>query len=498
MTSLSYDVCIVGTGAGGGAVAAELAPLCRKGLKVCLLEAGPHYTRENFNQMEKDMSRLYWERGAQGTRDMSVMIARGKCVGGSTTVYTGVSFRASQEVIEGWNQIGKLSISWKDLTSRYEKIEREINVHELPESMVNGNNQAFRNGCVQLGWRCLPLKFNLVDCEECGFCNLGCAYGSMQGTLQVQLPIAVGAGAELFPNCHVDRVEEGRVSGTCFPAPPGTSQGKIHPGDFEIRAKVIVLAAGALGSPSILLRSPVADRLPMVGRNLTLHPALMVYGVMENNIVNYRGFPKTFYCDNFSLSHGYLLETAFYFPFVTAKAVPGFGLQHRKIMEAYHRLACILILNHDHAEPFNRIQVSRDGKTEICYTVSSNTVGSLTHAMKSAAKILYAGGAKMAVIPASREYFIEKEKAGDINELVQPACFQKNRISISSGHPQGGCAMGNNSRTGVVDEFGKVFGTKSIFVCDASIFPGSVKVNPYLTVMAFAHRSTEFICHSLG
>jgi choline dehydrogenase-like flavoprotein len=491
--TLDYDIVIVGSGAAGGLLAERLSCLCRQGVRIALLEAGPFYTRNHFTQREDEMSKLFWARGALYTRDGSLRVAMGRCVGGSTTVYTAVTFRIPRAVLDDWRQHhGAEDLDPTDLDARFARIEQELEVGEMPEERVNQNNRLFRAGCQVLGWKCLPLQLAAtLECNGCGFCNLGCWNGSKKSTLEVHIPRALERGVELIPNCQVEQVSESAVLACASTPPAGTAAGPTQPGILRIRAKLILLAAGALHSPSILLRSPLPKKSPALGRFMTLHPAVTLSGILPHEVLGFDGYPKTFYTGQFSNSHHYLIETAFYFPGVTAKNLPGFGLQHSEWMKQYRRLMSVIVLELDEPEERNRVSVSRRGTTVLDYRLSDQSVSNLVHSMRSAARIFFAAGAHSALIPASRQGAV---RAGaDLEEEIHPRFFRRGLAPIASAHPQGGCRMGRSIEHSVVDPHGRLHGTRNIFVCDASVFPTSVKVNPYLSVMALADRTADYV-----
>ncbi len=494
MKTLSYDICIIGSGAAGGHIAKELSALCKDGARIIVLESGPYYKQDFFNQRERDMTAMYWERGAQPTADFSMMVARGKCVGGSTTMYTGVSFRPLRDVLEKWKiQQGLKDFSAEDIYRRLDRIEEEIHVHEVPESMVNDNNKIFREGCHKLGWRCLPLRINMKDCQECGFCNLGCAYSSMQGTLVNQLPKAFANGVELISNCHVKKIDEKCVYAAVSPAPSGAQANSCEPGEIRIEAKLIIVSCGTIASPALLQHSKLDGLSPFAGKFLTLHPAMMTCGIMPHKIKNYRGFPKTFYTDQFSDSHHYFIETAFYFPFVTSKSLPGFGQFHRDIMKKYAQFTSCIILNHDEAREENCIRADADGKPVIHYHLSAESKKSLAHALQRTAEIFFAGGCESVATQCSAEPLIHASKKSEVNKLIDVKYFLSHKTPVNSAHPQGGCRMGSSPDNSVVNEYGQIHGRKNLFVCDGSLFPTSVKVNPHITILALADRTAEYI-----
>ncbi len=482
-----YDVVVVGSGAGGGAVADRLIPLAKKGAKIAVLEAGPHFTKEDFTQRELEMMGLFWYGGAWPLKNGSITLAAGKAVGGSTVVYTGVTFRVPDEVLEDW-AVPELDSS--DLAPRFDRIEKDINVITPGEDMVNDNNRLFKEGCEKLGWPVETIRLNLKGCDQNGYCNLGCAAGGKRGTLEVQIPRAIEAGIDIIPNCEVERVAGGKVYARVTEAPDGSRPGPWPAGGVEIGARRVVLAAGSPGTPAILLRSGFGSSLKTLGQYFTVHPALTVYGVYPGPIKNYRGFPKTYYTPKFSDSHGHYIETAFYYPFVSTKHLGLWGMELKNTMKQYDRFMTMIILNHDEALPTNRIELDKKGRPVLNYKISEATVESLCHAQAQAARIFFAAGCEKAIMPcADRKVFKKGEVADeDLEKFIDKRNFIPIKMPLSSAHPQGGARMGRDERDSVTDGWGKVHGQDWLYVADASLFPKSSHVNPYLTIMALADR----------
>lgn len=487
-----YDLIIVGSGAGGGTVASRLVPLAQAGARIALLEVGPHYTREYFTQREIEMMGLLWRGGAWPTHDGAITLAAGRGVGGSTMMYTGVTFRMPDAVLEEWNLPG-----WTPdaLRPRFDRLEQEIHVSTPTPDMVNDNNRLFREGCEQLGYQVEPIPLNLKGCQQNGFCNVGCISGGKQGTLEVQIPQAVAGGIDLIPNCEVRTVREGALDVLVGETPTGTHAGPLRPGGYTLRAKRIVLCGGATGTPALLLRSGFGDRFDALGRYFTLHPALTVYGVYPEAIKNYRGFPKTYYTPQFSASDHFYLETAFYYPFVTTKHLGLWGKELKDLMRAYDRMMTQIILNHDPALPDNRITLDKRGNAVLQYTLAPESIDSLCKAQIAATRIFFAAGCEQVIMPcAKRPVFRRGEVAEDqLANFIQSKYFLANKTPIASAHPQGGCRMGMDPATSVTDPLGRVHGHTGLYVADGSLFPTGARVNPYLSIMAFADRIADHL-----
>lgn len=495
MFEKSFDIVIIGSGAGGGTVAKELAPLCSDGVRIAVLEWGPKLADDEFTGNEVDMARkLFVESGGMLTKDGSMTLAMGKGYGGSTVTYTGTSLVVPKEVVDRWAVPG---LSHGDIASRAEKYLEENNVHIQPDELLNDNNRLFREGCRSLGYRVEQFPLNLKGCKGAGLCNLGCPNHAKQGTHRVQLPEAERAGVEVITNCFVEHIGiqelEAVVEKASFGAPSKWEEGR-----YRISAKVIVVCGGAVHSSALLLNSGFGDRLPALGRYLTLHPALILVGEHPQAISNFHGHPKSFFCDQFWRSEGFLLESCMYYPFVTAKNLIGFGPEHAQLMQAFQRLQMILVLAVDEAEADNRVEVDRDGRPVVDYTLSNSTLGSLHTSMKAATRIFFAAGASRVHAPAADRFFIEAAEIDDIERLIQRNKVVPGRISITSAHLMGGCRMGQDPGSSVTDSWGRVHDHPGLFVADSALLPRANEINPYLTVMALADRVAERIRSDIG
>jgi choline dehydrogenase-like flavoprotein len=483
------DVLIIGSGAGGGTAARVLAPLVQKGKRIVVADVGPFYTHEHFTQRELEGVDLLWDEGGVFTRDGAINIIMGRMVGGSTGIYTGVTFTVPPEVIQEWAIPG---LTYGELEKRFARIKEAINAHVLPDNFVNTNNRLFKNGVEKLGWPCGSIVINVKNCQQQGFCNLGCTVGAKQGTLEVEIPQAIKAGVEIIPNCQIEAVGGNKAWGNLNPAPPDSIPAKHAPGPVEFSAKVIILAGNTFGTSGILLRSQLPGMSPALGGYVTIHPSHTVFGIHPEVVEGFRGFPKTYYCTKFTESHHYYLETCFYYPFVAAKYIEGWGVEHKKIMRDYRKFMAILILNHDRAISTNRI-VLQKGVPVLDYRIQKESIESLCHAQRSAARVFFAAGCDRALLPASAKVVLNRKDEPRLEELIGPRHFILNKISIASAHPQGGCRMGKDPATSVTNEWGQVHGYPWLYVCDSSLLPSSTHVNPYLTIMALAERNSEHI-----
>ncbi len=491
-----YDVVIVGSGAGGGTVAARLAPLVAQGKSVLVLERGPRFEDHEFTGREIEMAgALYADGGGFLTADGAMTLAFARGYGGTTIVYTGTSLVAPERVIAAWNVPG---LDHADLAARSRRYLGENNVAPLPPELLNDNNRLFVEGAQAAGFHAEQFPLNLKGCRGSSLCNLGCPNAAKQGTNRVQLPNAERQGVTVISRAEVLGIGERRLSVRVHPRPAGGKglESEWPPGDWSIDADMIVLAAGAIGTPTLLLRSAPAGLPSRVGEGFTAHPALILVAEHPREISNDVGHPKSFYLDR-GAEEGYVLETCMYFPFVTAKNLTGFGPEHSVLMRAFPRLQMILVLACDQAVAGNRITVTAEGEPVVHYRFTPAVIESLARATRTSARIFFGAGAVRVHAPLANPPLIEARDRGRLDELIHRRHFAAGTVSISSAHLMGGCGMGRSAANSVTDGWGRVHGVPWLRVADASLFPNALEINPYVTIMALADRVSDGILGDL-
>jgi choline dehydrogenase-like flavoprotein len=493
MKKLAYDIVIIGSGAGGGTVAQELSPLCKQGARIAVLEKGPRLRNEEFTGRELEMAAaLYEDGGGFLTSDGAMTLAFGCTYGGSTAVYTGTSLLPPQRIIQHWNVPG---LTHADLQCRGRKFMAQNNVHLVEDQYINQNNRLFVEGCRRLNYDVRQFPVNIKGCRGSSLCNLGCPNQAKQGTDRVQLPRAEQNGVEVITRCEVRTIGERTLNARVSAKPPGAKgdPSPWEPGDYQIDAKVIVVCAGSLNSSALLLRSGLAARLPRLGYGFTCHPAFIMVAEHAAPITNFVGHPKSYYLDQFAESDRFVLETCMYFPFITAKSMAGFGEPHSSFMRAFPRLQMILVLACDEVNDDNRVTIDGAGKPVVHYRFTPETIRGLVRGAIASARIFFAANAVRVHMPVARNTTIEARDAARLDQIAAQAEFKPGKVPVSAAHLQGGCAMGASAADSVTDSLGRVHGVPGLFVADSSLFPNSVEINPYLTIMALADRVAEGI-----
>lgn len=495
-THVRADVCVIGSGAGGAVAAARLA---EAGYKVVLLEEGGYWTASDFTEDEAQMvPRLYADAAGRATDDLSVVMLQGRCVGGGTTVNWLIMLRTPEWVLSEWaSEHGCEGMSASELAPVFDLIEHETHARVVPNDAHSPNNRIVLDGARALGWRARAGAINARECVRSGFCGIGCRYGAKQSTLVTYVPRAIAAGARLFSDVRVERIEIAkpngnsvrslkRVSGTVLDHTKGSSgqpRGKV-----QVEAPIVVLAAGAVGTPAILQRSGLAGGA--VGKFLRLHPTSAVIGIYDREMYGAAGIPLSSVCDEFLRSgengYGSWIECPPMLPGLASIAVPGFGAEHRDVMRLFPRLGALIVLARDGAEKkrsSGEVRVDRRGRPHMTYRLSNADRFNLVEGLKSAARLHLAAGA--AEVRTAHSVPLRIRTDADIVRM-HDAQYGPNQLGLFSAHVNGTCRIGTDPRTSGCGPNGERHGVKGLYVADGSLLPTAPGVNPQETIMALA------------
>ncbi len=487
------QVCIIGSGGGGAVVAAEIASA---GHDVVLLEQGHHWTKTDFTQREDEMMpRLFEEAGMRQTSDGTITILQGRNVGGSTVHNLCYAFRTPDPILALWrDEHGLEGLTPQAMQPSFERVERNLKVKQIPEVQVNELNRRIRTGAEKLGYSGFVTKHNREGCVQSGYCILGCSYDAKQSMLVTYVPRADAAGARIYANARAERIE---VEGGRVKAVTGSvvDHGGRPLGRIEVTAPVVVLAAGAINSPDLLLRSGIANGSGEVGRNLHLHPSIMVAGFYEEPIHAYRGIPQSYYVDQFidlekDPHSGYILMPIAGFPVLTAASVPGFGRAHSRQMRDFSKLGGLLVLLHDRSSGLVEAG-STPGRPSIQYALTPDDRRLLAEGIAHCTEVLFASGAKRCLVPYLPDG-LELAPGDDLAQIVKRG-VQEGQIVLASTHPQSTCRMGGDAKTSVVNGFGESHEVKGLFVADMGVFPTSLGAPPQITTAALADRTAHHV-----
>jgi choline dehydrogenase-like flavoprotein len=482
----SADVCVIGSGAGGAVFAKEIA---EGGRSVILLEEGGSYTSKDFNRNPVDMfPKLYRDMGMTTAYGLPghppIIVPMGKCLGGTTVINSGTCFKTPDSVLVKWaEEFGIKKCLPEDMAPFFERVEKIINVTPVTDDIMGKNGIKFREGVKKLGYSGGPIKRNMKDCKGCGTCVFGCPHDSKQAMHLTYIPSASEKGARIYTHCRVEKIKvEGSrvtgVSGTILE--PGTDKPL---GQFNINAKVVAVACGAMLTPVLLLRNNLANSSGEVGKNFRLHPGIRVIAVYDEVINGWLGVPQNYYVDEF-FNEGIMLEGVFVPPEVGAMGMPFLGEKHKELLANYKYIGAFGAMASDTSK--GRIFARGNGRPFILYNLNKEDARKLGKAVAITSKIFFAAGAKI-VFPSIYGYLTLNSI--DDCKKIEDANIKPSQLECMAFHPMGTCRMGSDPKKSVVDSYGESHDIKNLFIVDASIFPSSLGVNPQESIMAFSTRS---------
>jgi choline dehydrogenase-like flavoprotein len=477
-----YEVIVVGSGAGGGLIAGELAGA---GRRVLLLEVGPHKTAADYMRWEARANHEMWwpvafaEPAAPDEPPMPLF--RGRLVGGTTSINTKVALRPPGEDYEKWHAASGLvnddgePFAEADLLPHLERVERRLGVRVRDDwqQCVQTVVPAFRELGAELE---SVVSYTDENCMRCGSCLQGCPTNAGKNTLNVYIqPAIVNHGLELRANADVRRVlieDHGSgpyATGVEYAGPDGALQ--------TARADIVVVAAGALGTPGLLLRSGVreaAGNSPssrLIGRNLGFHVARLVQGLFDEIQDAHSVYPITSHCMKFQsdADGGFIVEAATIqdpIGFATAlcddQGVPLWGDELVETMRRYRYFTGLLTMVND--ENTGTAWVDAAGRDRYSIDFNERERERIDASLTFAKDVLNKAGARRV--------------------------FQ---TGVLSTHVQGSCRMGSDRERSTVNAHGESHDIRRLFIGDSSVVPRTLSVNPSLTIMALASRLADYL-----
>ncbi len=487
---LSAEVVVIGSGAGGATVAKELS---EAGRKVVVLEAGRHFTRDDFNfRMDNAFINMYWYGAQVMTLGSPVfLLPQGKTVGGTTTINSGTCFRMPHRVLKRWHiDFGLWEIADEELDLYYAAVEEYLFVQKCDPEVMGKNALLFLEGARKLGLSGGILSRNAKECEGYGVCCFGCPSNAKQSANISYIPDAVEAGCEVYTGCTVEEVvvRSGRAVGVrgrfC-----GTSRGAAGP-RLEVEADVVVLAAGALHTPRMLQVQKLCTSSGQVGRNLTIHPCCGTVALMDEEMGNPKGIPQATYIDEFA-DDGIMLEGGTTPPLGIAMLLPHKGRRLAEFMSEYPNFGIFGGMLSEHCSTGRVVPHPLDDRRHlIFYTLRGEDRRKYKFLTELMAEIWFSLGAKSLFTTSAS--FAEM-RPSDLSRFKRQKAKVSDFMPSSAYHPLGTCRMGSDAGSSVVMHTGETWEVENLFICDGSTVPTSLGVNPQMTIFALAMRSAGFI-----
>ncbi|HEY7590192.1 MAG TPA: GMC family oxidoreductase N-terminal domain-containing protein [Candidatus Limnocylindrales bacterium] len=485
------DVIVVGSGAGGGVVARDLA---MAGRSVLVLEAGPLVTEAAMPVDELDaFDRLYLDHGLTATWDGSATLLAGAAVGGGTLVNWMTCVGSPAELRAEWVRDHGIG-GWDggEAIADVVALESELGVREA--ASVPPKDAAILRGAAALGWKAGRIRRNGPDCADCGSCGFGCRRGTKRSAVRSHLAEAVACGARIVPDARVDRiiVRAGRVVGVAASVGDPLRQ-------VMLPARQVVVAAGALRTPAILQRSGAEH--PAIGRHLRIHPVSVVAGRFDEPVDMWRGVMQAARVDEFVAAGAgprpYVIESAPGHPGLLALALPWEGAAaHAALASVARHLAPFIAITRDGGE--GRVRATGARHTRVDYRLDSDGIATLRHALGSMARLAGAAGAREILalgMPLRRYEAGGRESVDRWIESLAEVDFRPNRGTVFSAHQLGSVRMGARAGDAPCDPAGRLRTSaagdgviRGLYVADGSLAPTGLGVNPMITIMALARR----------
>ncbi|HEX9109647.1 MAG TPA: GMC family oxidoreductase, partial [Longimicrobiales bacterium] len=495
-TRVDADVCIIGSGAAGGILAYHLA---QQGKSVVVLERGAYVEPRRFDSDEVGMiGKLYADGIFQQTTDYRFTVLQGSCVGGSTVVNNAVSFRTPELVLERWNRDFRAGIEGAALFESAAHIEQLLDIGPSdpgprnPDMQLNPSAVKYLEGVRKLQIQPTDLEVgtvrtNIHGCFGCGYCNIGCRYSKKLSMLQAVFPEAqrlFGERVRIFSEAEVGRIEWTGNGG----AGTATSAIATLPDDrtLTVNARSFVVSAGTIASSFLLMNSGIGKGLP-VGQHVSFNMGAPITADFEDELDAYDGLQISHY----GLprpERGFAFETWFNPPVSQALNMPGWFEDHYRNMQRYSHLMAVGVLVG--TERGAVVKKALTGGPDLAYTPSESDLAKLADGLIELGQILFAAGAKRCMLNG---WNYHEFTSPDQLDAIRRITADRADIALGTGHPQGGNAVSTDPALGVVDPHFRVHGMKNLYVCDASVIPSSLTVNPQLTVMSLAHYASRFI-----
>lgn len=479
----SCDVLVVGSGPGGAVVAKELA---EAGRDVLLLEEGPPFGTKDFRQEAgESLHRSMREAGLRSTRGkMFIPTMQAIGLGGGSLFNSAIACRSPDWVFDHWaERTGVDTITRAALDPHYARIEEFLGIAPTPMDVQGARNLKFKLGCDVLGISSEPTPRNVRRCQGSGECFTGCRNGAKQSTDVSYVPAAIRAGARVLTSVRAEQViVDGRRA-------VGMRGRVVRPFSLEpsfaveVRAKVIVLAAGCMATPLILLKSGIGNSSGYVGNELQLHPGLAIMAIFPDPIRPWEGATQGYQSLHY-LKEGMKLEVLWAPPAVLAARLPGMGHAFQQHLTTYHRMAPFDVFIA--AERSRGTVRPRRGSwdPDLRFDFAQQDVDLIQRGLSILSDISWAAGAE-AILPGLHgvpELITSKEEA----EILRTKRITGRDTVTAANHAFGTTRMARRATEGVVDEHGRCHDLDNLYIADTGIFPGSPAVNPMLTCMALA------------
>lgn len=486
------DVVVVGTGAGGAACGAELA---EAGLDVVFVEEGSHTPTSSFNPYATEsIPRLYRE--ASGTIIFGtppIPYVEGRCVGGSTVLNGGMTWRAPEDVLDGWAKTtGASELGPAGMEELFQRVESRIHAAPQLDVSVGEDSRTMVAGAKKMGWRYEVNHRNQEACVGANNCVLGCPTGAKQSTLVTYIPRAMAHGARVLTEIRVERllIENGRACGVVGRAYDPRTRALSR--EITVRGRAVVIAGGAVQTPLLLLGHKLGRPSGQLGKNFLCHPNAKVLAVYPRDMRAWKGVSQWAQIRQFQ-DEGIVMAENFVPPAALGAYLPFHGDRAWEIMRDYNRMVISGVLVEDsHAGVVKR---GPFGMAMPRYDITPLDHARFKKAVRLLATMHFEMGAERVLLP-----FLDFPVASSVDDLARIEASQRHprTLELFTVHLMGTARMGARAADSVVGLDGQLWDLPGCYVADASLFPTAIGVNPQVTIMALATRVGRRIAEGLA
>lgn len=487
---LKCDFLVIGSGCGGGTAARVLA---EAGKDVILLEEGGDFVGpQRLTQRDTPMyDQLYTERGGRTNKDRTINILSGRVLGGGGVINACDVVPIHDATWAYWQK----HHGWSDFSAEamqpyLQRALTDLSANRIEERQVNRNNQILRQGVQALGWRGEVMQHNRVKCQGLGSCFIGCPASAKQNPRMVSIPKAMAAGARVLVRARALQIRDATTDRKRVDVETLDANGYHPVNRFSIDANSVIVAANPVGTVALLHNSHLGN--DQLGEHVSLQPQVPIVALMPDRVNAFDGIPQAYALTEFERHDadvgltGFRVESIFGTPGVLGSLVSQPGATGKALMAQLDHVAAALILVPD--QPVGRINVRRDGRPEVDYTLAAEWKTRARQAVRAAARAYFAAGAKMVVVPAAPPVLIHSE--AELSR-IDAMTFDPATISLISAHQQGGARLGTNQAKSVCDLSGQVWGTRRVFVMDGSVFPSTSSSHTMTPIITMAHALAD-------
>ena len=477
---LSCEVLVVGSGAGGAAVAATLT---RAGLDVLMVEEGPYVPAEHAPAQLTTAFRRMW-RGGGLTAALGappVAYAEGCCVGGTTEINSAIFQQTPPEVLQTWAQRYDIADFGPEALQPYYARAAQA-VHASPPSEpVGAATERLRAGGEALGWRVTALERGHRNCVGTNMCAQGCPTGGKQSMSATLIPTALAQGLRLIAECRIERLVVRRRRVATVLGSARDSQGLRH--SVRIHPRQVFLCAGAIQTPALLRAH---GRRRNIGTALRMHPTIKAAAV----------FPETIDAHAFAVPQVAITEFmpdvrlggSLFSPSTFGMFLAEDWAARGALMPAWRNAGLYYAMVRGQGRGSVRPLPGRGTEPLVRYGLATADWQGLALGLARLGQALFAAGATR-VVPGVGGHpgWSDPAQCDEFTAGGLPV----GRSNLMTIHLAGSAPPGEKEAACATDSFGRLRGLENLILADASQIPEAPGVNPQATVMALAFRAAE-------